>query len=118
MRLLFLFIALIFATPAAAQTIVLPSPLQSGNVSSTIAVTNTFQSLQAQTTVRKGCLIENNGTHLMYVFWGPVASATTSNSFILAAGLSVSCAVGGTSTLTDQVSITGTSGDAFFANFQ
>lgn len=94
------------------------SPLTSKNLSSTISVTNTFQSLQAATAGRNGCLIQNNGSHTMWVFFGPIASATATTSFVLPAAQSVSCAVGGLGVLIDQVSITGTSTDAFFANFQ
>lgn len=94
------------------------TPVTSGNLSSTIAVTNTFQSIQAKTSSRNGCLIENNGSHTMWVFWGPIANATAATAFVLPAGNSVSCAVGGLAVLIDQVSITGTSTDAFFANFQ
>lgn len=90
----------------------------STNLSGTISVTSTFQSIQVSTAGRKGCAVQNNGTHTMYVFFGAIGSATTSNSVQLAGGQSVSCAVGGIAVLTDQVSITGTSGEVFFANFQ
>jgi hypothetical protein len=92
----------------------------SSNLSGTITTTNTFQSLQVPTTSRKGCTIQNNGTHTMYVYFGPVANATTGAALALSAGQPAFCAVGlgGVGVLTDQISITGTSGDAYFANFQ
>jgi hypothetical protein len=104
----------------AAGLMLLPAwvPLTSGNASGTIAVTNTFQSLQAAKGGRNGCLVQNNGSHTMWVYFGPIASATAGTSYVLSAGASISCAVGGLGVLIDQVSITGTSADAFFANFQ
>jgi len=66
------------------------------------------------------CVIENNtaGSNSMYVFFGSIANATTAKSVKLSAGQSVSCSSYGGMVLTDQVSIAGTSGDAYFANFQ
>lgn len=92
--------------------------LTSSNLSGTIAVSNTFQSIQASTAGRNGCLLQNNGTNPMWVFFGALGSATKGASFVLAAGASLTCAVGGLGVVTDQISITGTAGDAFFANFQ
>jgi len=99
---------------AHAQSI----PAQSTNFSSVIASTNTFQVIQGTTNNRKGCLIQNNGTHTMYVYFGALASATTSNSAQLIPGQAISCAINGNLVVQDAISITGTSGDAFFANFQ
>jgi len=78
---------------------------------------STFQSVFAApgtNQTRSACVIQNNATHNMNVFFGPIASATTSNSVVIQPGQSVSCNVGGV-TLQDQVSITGTNGDAFYA---
>lgn len=111
----------LLATGLMAATVVAPSQLGSSNLSGTIAVTNTFQSIQAYNSNRSGCLIQNQSTSdQMWVYFGPIASATKAASFILDSshGLQISCAVGGTSVVRDQVSITGTSTDAFAANFQ
>lgn len=97
----------------------------STNLSGTIAVTNTFQSIQAANTsnTRKGCLIQNNGSNTMWVFFGPIGSASKGASYQIApasasaAGQAISCANGAGGVAQDQVSITGTSGDAFTANF-
>lgn len=89
----------------------------SSNLSGTIASTGIFQSIQAANSERKSCLIQNNGTNNMKVYFGPVASATASNSVVLAPSASVNCTVGGI-VLTDQVSITGTTADSFVAAFQ
>lgn len=105
---------------AQAATVVSPSQYGSVPLPSTIAVTNTFQSIQAYNSNRTGCLIQNQTTDTMWVYFGPIANATKAGSFILdtAHSLSISCAVGGTSVLKDQVSITGTGTDGFAANFQ
>jgi hypothetical protein len=90
----------------------------STNYSGAIQSTNSFQTIQGQTNNRQGCLIQNNGAHTMYVFFGNVASATTATSAQLSAGQAIYCAVTGNTVVRDAISITGTSGDAFFANFQ
>lgn len=103
------------------STSVTVAPLTSTNLSGTIAVTNTFQSIQISTAGRKGCLIQNQSTtDPMWVFFGPIGSATKGTSFELDSthGLAISCSVGGLGVVTDQVSITGTGTDAFTANFQ
>lgn len=92
-------------------------PISSVNVSGTIAVTNTYQSVIARNTSRSGCTVQNTGTNTMYVFFGPLADATAAKSVKLAAGQAVSCN-NGPVTLTDEVSITGTATEAFFAAHQ
>lgn len=94
------------------------APLTSTNLSSTVAVTNTFQSIQVLTAGRNGCAIQNNDTNTMWVFFGAIAGATKAKSVVLAAGQSVACAVGGIGVLTDQISITGTATGVFFASVQ
>lgn len=98
------------------------APLTSGNLSGTIAVTNTFQSIQVSTAGRNGCTIVNPSTSdLMWVYFGAIGTATKAKSFIIGGGSplpGISCAVGGLGVLTDQVSITGTGTDPFTANFQ
>lgn len=106
------------ATVSASVTV---APLTSTNAAGSIAVTNTFQSIQVSTAGRQGCLIQNQSTtNAMYVYFGAIGGATTAKSFILdtSHGLAISCAVGGIGVVTDQVSITGTSGDLYNANFQ
>src|SRR5258708_5207899 len=69
---------------ATVSASVAVAPLTSTNSSSTIAVTNTFQSIQASTVGRKGCTIENQSTvDTMWVFFGPIGSATKATSFVL-----------------------------------
>lgn len=105
--------ALALAGTALAQI----KPQSSVNASGTIAVTNTFQSVFAYEANRSACLIQNNGSNTMWVFFGPIASATKGASVVLAAGKSVSC-ISGPVVATDAVSITGTSTDAFLAMAQ
>jgi len=106
-------LAFALATGAVAQI----KPQASVNVSSTITVTNTFQTVFAYDPNRSACLIQNNGSNTMWVFFGPLASATKGASVVLAAGKSVSC-ISGPVVATDAVSITGTSTDAFLAMAQ
>jgi hypothetical protein len=120
----YLIVLFLFAFMASAQAqqpvITQPYAVVSVNASGTIASTGVFQSIWTALTTnpnspkRASCTVQNNGTHTMYVFFGPIASATTGTSVALAAGQAVNCSVGGT-VLQDQVSITGTSTDAFFA---
>lgn len=93
-------------------------PVTSSNSSSTIAVTNTFQSIwiaDTSTTGRSSCAIQNKGTaDPMYVYFGAIAGATIGKSIKLTTNAVLNCSVFG-AILKDQVSITGTSGDAFYA---
>lgn len=103
---------------ATVSASVAVAPLTSTNLSSTIAVTNTFQSIQVSTAGRNGCAIQNNDTNTMWVFFGAIGGATKAKSVALAAGQSVACAVGGIGVLTDQISITGAATGVFFAAVQ
>ena len=84
---------------------------------STIAVTNTFQAALAASTARKGCLFQNQGTHVMYAFFGAIGGATTAKSIQIQAGQTLSCNTG-LIVLTDAFNITGTAGDAYVVNSQ
>lgn len=128
MRKFFLLTLLAIALPAGAfaNDYVTPYPLASGNFSGTIAITNTFQSIQTVNQSRHGCAIQNRSTNnssdTMWVYFDPTNSsgcsaATKAGSFTLTPGQSANCNVG-TIILSDQICITGTSGDGFAANFQ
>lgn len=120
----------LLAGAASAQQPVITSPSRVGsvNASGTIAVTNTFQQVFASALLlaqpRQGCAIQNNGVNTMWVFFGPLASATKATSFQLVPpgvgvqGGSIGCNTGGGGVLQDQVSITGTATEAFTANRQ
>ncbi len=88
--------------------------INASNNSSTIAQGGVYQSVYSQTLSRAGCTIQNNGTHTMWVYFGPIASATHGASVQLSAGQALNCNVGNT-ILIDQVSVDGTTADAFFA---
>lgn len=124
MRKLLLALAFVLCAPLAAlateQTVLTRSPEASNvNLSGTITATNTFQSVQAQNSNRLGCTIQNlSASDKMWVYFGPVASALTPTSLQLAAGASVNCAQVPGALITDQVSVTGTAGDLFYAGFQ
>lgn len=84
---------------------------------STISVTNTFQAALASSSTRKGCLLQNTGAHVQYIYFGTIGSATTSNAFQINPGQTISCTAG-TIVLTDAVDITGTSGDGYIVTSQ
>ena len=124
-------LALALAQEAKAQEVIYTNPVPAttlgGDASGTIAVTGTFQRVWGAAAgtyapvvgsagSRRGCSIENNGTHAMYVNEAtPVASATTSNTWIVTAnGGLFNCNFGGV-VLTGEIDITGTVGDAFVA---
>lgn len=71
---------------------------------STVTTHGTFQAALASSASRKGCMVQNTSADVEYVFFGATGSATTSNSFQLAAGQSISCNAG-TTVLTDNVAI-------------
>lgn len=111
------------AIPAQAQTTVVtqPQPVTTGNKSGTIASGGTYQQIlpaDTSTRGRVGCTVINNGTHTMYVFFGPIASATHNTSVQLTAGQPAYCSTGNGGVLKDQVSIDGTTSDVFYAAVQ
>lgn len=93
------------------------SSYTNSNLSSTISVSNTFQSVQVSTS-RHGCTIQANGADPLWVYFGAIGSATKASAIALTVGQSVSCAVGGTGVATDQISVTGTASDTFYASVQ
>ncbi len=112
----FLFPMVAFLSVANAQNPVItnPSGVISFNNSGTVASTGVFQSIWAANAQRKSCTIQNNSGRTMYVYFGAIAGATTGKSVVVVSGQYVGCFVG-QSVLQDQISITGTTGDAFFA---
>jgi hypothetical protein len=91
-------------------------PSTGTNVSSTVSVGGTFQSILVASN-RLDCFVQNpvSATETLFVFFGPIANATTANSVNLAAGQAVTCSSQG-ATASDQVSVTAaTSTHAFVA---
>lgn len=94
------------ATNSAAPPV--PNPLTSTNGSTTITLGNTFQTLLAQNSGRKGCLIQNpaDATETLYVSVGiATGSATKAKSFQLSPGASFSCS-SGLIVVTDNIAVT------------
>lgn len=106
--------------PLLAQQAVttIPQARSTLNASGSITSTGPFQLVIAKSANRANCTVQNtNASNVVYVFFGPIASATQATSVKLAAGQAVSCAAGGV-TLADDVSVSGTSGDTFYAGSQ
>lgn len=122
----------LFIAPAQAQSPVetFPYPAGTNHVDGTVAVSNTFQTVVPtalsvpKNKSRKGCLIQNNGSNTMWIFIGPAASGTKGASFTLipptagVQGGSFSCATGAGGVVQDEISLTGTSTEAFTASWQ
>lgn len=89
----------------------------SNNASGSIVSGGTYQQVFAQASGRSGGIIQNNGANTMWVFFGPIENATHATSVVLLPGQMVSCNIG-TSVLTDEVSIDGTSLEPFYAAWQ
>lgn len=121
MKRLIVIAALLLGSAAHAQTpnpvTTQPKGVTTQNSSGTIAVTNTFQTIWSKSSNvqgRLGCYVQNKGSNPMYVYFGPKASATTPTSINLSGGAAISCA-NGVIVQQDEVNITGTAGDAYYA---
>lgn len=106
----------------------------SGTISAALAVTaltntqaggavtthGTFQQALAVNAARNGCTVQNTSADTEFVYFGATGSATTANSYKLAAGQSLNCAVGGLGVATDNVAITSlvTDGATFVTGIQ
>ncbi len=121
-KIVFTILLLALSAAAWGQQVIQTSPLgvTSSDYSGTIASTNTFQSVFAASSGsrgRLGCNVTNNGAATMFIYLGALADATTPKSIQLAAGATYNCTTG-TIVVTDQLSITGTSGQPFAAKQQ
>lgn len=93
----------------------------SGNKSGTIGGTNIFQSvlLVPAGLRRSACTVQNQSSvNNMWVFPGPPGLATERTSVVLLPGVVFYCATTSGGVIQDQISITGTSGDGFYASQQ
>lgn len=86
-----------------------PAVLTSTPSGVTITTANTFQTGAASSAGRKGCTVQYTGAggSTGYVFFGANGSATTSNSYQLAPGSTISCAIPG-GVLTDNIALSST----------
>jgi hypothetical protein len=118
--LAFLALLALACPPARADTVIHPGGRTSQPASGTITLGGTFQPLFPANPDRSGCIVQNTGTHVLYVFLGPIANATLTNSLQVAIGATFTCANnGGTIVITDAISITtSTTADPFVAFFQ
>lgn len=111
-----LFVGLSIAAPAKRSHAQAP-PIAFGSVvtKTTIALTNTYISIAAKNGNRKGCLLQNVGTHTMFVYLDNTGGNTpppdTTTSFQLAAGQTLNCNVGGGGVVSDEIWLTGTVND-------
>lgn len=74
------------ASKTSAQQLFFPwVPTTTTQASGTVTLGNTFQTVLASNTSRRGCIIQNQSTHVMFVFMGTLASATAAKSYQLTA---------------------------------
>lgn len=83
----------------------------------TVAKAGVFQQALPSAS-RNSCTVQYNGLTIGYVFFGPIANATTPTAFQLTStGQSINCNVYGV-VLTDAVNVTGAAGDIFVVTTQ
>ncbi len=121
-----LFWAASYARAQEKPVTTFPLGVTSSNVSGTIAVTDTFQSVFPVITTQRGrtnCTLVNYGTHTMWVFEDSTSAGlaasnvsvttTKGKSVQLAANQAYYCAQGGT-TIKSAIFVAGTGTDAFY----
>lgn len=69
------------------------------------ATAGTFASALAASSLRRGCLLQNTSGSVLYVYLGPVSSATMTNSLQISAGGSFGCTPPGGIVLQDNVAV-------------
>lgn len=113
--------------PSPVQTTPGPVTSKGGNQSSTIGTGGgTFQKIFSATgpstsgpgsvAFRKGCLVQNNGSHAMWVTEGLGTAVSTQAAGVqIAVGQAYNCETPAGVVLTGEIDITGTAGEAFYA---
>lgn len=96
--------ALLLCGPAQAATVVYPTQSVSVDVSGTVTLGGTYQTVQAYNSNRKNCTIQNPSTATEAL---NVKIGTMAQPFILAAGAFISTTNGGV-TATDAITVTAT----------
>lgn len=114
-----LLIPLAVSGALAQQNLIVTAPVggttQGGNASGTIGSSAWQRVWPTALSIRRGCMIQNNGTHTMWVTEGlGVAASTTALAVQLQPGVPYYCGNGG-SVLQGEIDISGTTGDAFYA---
>lgn len=111
--------ALLWVAPASAQyATTKPFGVPNTTVSITITATGTPQTALALKTGRIGCGGVNAGTHVMYIYFGLIGNALTTNSYPIQPGQTFSCATATGAVITDAVIVLGTSGDILVVTSQ
>lgn len=108
-------ISICFQQPTSIAPIPCPYDVSALPNSSTIAVTNTFQSAiaaPAAGSIRAGCFIQNQGFNNMFIFIGS-GSATKAKSIIIVPNAGFTCSNGAYGVEQQVLQITGTSTDAY-----
>jgi hypothetical protein len=89
----------------------LPVKIQRGTAtitSGTITTGNTYQTVLAASTARKGCIIQNRSGSAMRLYIGTAAAATDVKAIDIIAGEKFNCSLHGV-VMTDEISLTATS---------
>jgi len=113
-------LAALLASPAAAQSPVVTNPfgVTTAETTGTITAGGTFQTLYAANSGRRGCLVQNTASEVLYVFVGGGA-ASTNSSFQIQPGGTFSCALTNGQVVTDAIQITTpTTGSRYVASVQ
>lgn len=101
------------ATETAAQVPYPWTAATATQTAGTIAAGGAFQTALAANPNRKGCLVQNTSSHVLYVYFGTLAAATTSNAMQVAAAGVSGCNYG-PSVITGAVNVTtSTTSDTF-----
>lgn len=102
---------------AMAQNTTIVQPVMTGtaNVSSAIVGTGVFQSVFAALKTRKGCAIQNNGTHIMWVTVGLGVAASSAEKAMVLNPSDVYHCTDSVVSLTGEIDITGTQDEVFYA---
>ena len=117
-RIALLLAAALLATPALAQYAGYPYPSTASDHHGSVAVGGTFQEVFPFNQNRRGCVVQNpaNASEDLYVYVGPIGSATTAASVDLQAGMSFNCNQD-LVVATDQISVTSATGGHAFVAF-
>lgn len=93
------------------------NPLSSIVNNGTIAVTNTFATILPADSGRKGCTLQNQGTHVMYLHIGALAAATLAKALQMQPQDKAYCQTP-SGVIFENLNLTGTAGDAWWMSNQ
>lgn len=110
---LFIVLLLLAATAAQAQTLKLPPAVPTSQAAGTVTLGGTFQQVLAANPNRSDCVLQNNGTHVGYVYWLGSGTPSLLNTYQIAAGAAWHCNIGGAVIRTAIQFTTSTTADPF-----